>query len=83
MPIKERIGVVVSNKMDKTIIVLEEQRIKHPLYSKVMIRSKRFMAHDELNVCSIGDCVLLEETRPLSAKKRWKLKNIISKSVSI
>jgi small subunit ribosomal protein S17 len=83
MPIKERIGVVVSNKMDKTVVVMEEQRIKHPLYSKVMIRSKRHMAHDEQNVCSIGDLVLIEETRPLSAKKRWKLKNIISKSVSI
>jgi len=83
MPIKERIGVVVSNKMNKSIVVLEEQRFKHPLYSKVMIRSKRLMAHDELNVCSIGDKVLIEETRPLSSKKRWKLKNIISKSVSI
>jgi small subunit ribosomal protein S17 len=83
MPIKERIGVVVSNKMDKTVVVMEEQRIKHPLYSKVMIRSKRHMAHDEQNACSIGDRVLIEETRPLSAKKRWKLKNIISKSISI
>lgn len=83
MPIKERIGVVVSNKMDKTVVVIEEQRIKHPMYSKVMIRSKRHMAHDEQNSCSIGDRVLIEETRPLSAKKRWKLKNIISKSVSI
>jgi small subunit ribosomal protein S17 len=82
MPIKERIGVVVSNKMDKTVVVLQEQRFKHPLYSKVMIRSKRLMAHDEQNTCSIGDRVLLEETRPLSAKKRWKLKDIISKSVS-
>ena len=65
------------------LVVIEEQRIKHPLYSKVMIRSKRHMAHDEQNACSIGDRVLIEETRPLSAKKRWKLKNIISKSISI
>jgi len=83
MPIKQRVGIVVSNKMEKTIVILQEQRFKHPLYSKVMTRSKRLMAHDELNACAIGDQVLVEETRPLSRKKRWNLKNIISKSISI
>jgi len=74
---KQKIGTVVSNKMDKTIVIVIENRYSHPLYSKIMKKTKRFMAHDEKNECKIGDRVIVEETRPLSAKKRWELKTII------
>ena len=63
--------------MDKTIVIVIENRYSHPLYSKIMKKTKRFMAHDEKNECKIGDRVIVEETRPLSAKKRWALKIII------
>jgi small subunit ribosomal protein S17 len=66
---KQKIGTVVSNKMDKTIVIVIENRYSHPLYSKIMKKTKRFMAHDEKNECKIGDRVIVEETRPLSAKK--------------
>jgi small subunit ribosomal protein S17 len=79
MPIKERIGTVVSNKMDKTIVVAVETRYKSPLYSKFKIRTKKYLAHDEFNECKIGDQVLVYETRPLSRRKRWILKTIINK----
>ena len=74
---KQKIGTVVSNKMDKTIVIVIENRYSHPLYSKIMKKTKRFMAHDEKNECKIGDRVIVQETRPLSAKKRWELKTII------
>jgi len=77
MSVKQKIGTVVSNKMDKTIVIVTENRYSHPLYSKTMKKTKRFMAHDENNECRIGDRVIVEETRPLSAKKRWTLKVII------
>ena len=77
MSVKQKIGTVVSNKMDKTIVIVIENRYSHPLYSKIMKKTKRFMAHDEKNECKIGDRVIVEETRPLSAKKRWELKTII------
>ena len=80
MPVKEQIGVVVSNKMQKTIVVKIENRYPHPIYSKTMLRTKKYYAHDELEECSIGDQVLVQECRPLSKKKRWKLLKIISKS---
>ena len=80
MPVKEQIGVVVSNKMQKTIVVKIENRYPHPIYSKTMLRTKKYYAHDELEECSIGDQVLVQECRPLSKKKRWKLVKIISKS---
>ena len=80
MPVKEQIGVVVSNKMQKTIVVKVENRYPHPIYSKTMLRSKRYLAHDELEQCHIGDQVLVQECRPLSKRKRWKLVKILSKS---
>ena len=80
MPVKKQIGVVVSNKMQKTIVVKIENRYPHPIYSKTMLRSKRYLAHDELEQCHIGDQVLLQECRPLSKRKRWKLVKILSKS---
>ena len=74
---KERIGVVVSNKPEKTIVVVIQQRYKHPKYGKILIKSKRYMAHDEKNEAKSGDLVLLEETAPLSRCKKWNLKKII------
>ncbi len=76
---KTKIGVVVSNKMDKTISVKVERRVKHPLYGKFVKRSKKFFAHDEQNTCSVGDKVLIMETRPLSKNKCWRLVEIIEK----
>ena len=69
---KTRTGVVVSDKMDKTIVVEIRTRVKHPLYGKIMNRTKRFKAHDENNECGIGDTVRIMETRPLSKDKRWR-----------
>ena len=76
---KERVGVVVSNKMDKTITVLITERYKHPLYKKILKRSKKFLAHDENNEAEIGDKVLIAETRPLSKNKHFRLVEIIEK----
>ncbi|MDK2909712.1 MAG: small subunit ribosomal protein [Bacteroidales bacterium] len=76
---KERIGVVVSNKMDKSIVVRVERRLKHPKYGKFVKRSTKFMAHDEKNECQIGDTVRIMETRPLSKTKRWRLVEIIER----
>lgn len=80
MPVKEQIGVVISNKMQKTIVVKIENRYPHPIYAKTMVKTKKYLAHDELEQCKIGDQVLVEECRPLSKRKRWKLVKIISKS---
>ena len=77
---KQRTGVVVSNKMDKTIAVKVERRLKHPLYGKFVKRSKKFIAHDEENACNIGDRVRIVETRPLSKMKRWRLVEIIERA---
>ena len=73
-------GVVVSDKMDKTIVVLVEDRVKHPLYGKVMAKSSRIKVHDEDNTAGIGDRVRVMETRPLSAQKRWRLIEIIERA---
>ena len=73
-------GVVVSDKMDKTIVVLVEDRVKHALYGKVVRRSSKIKAHDEQNAACIGDLVLIAETRPLSASKRWRIVEIIEKA---
>lgn len=73
-------GTVVSDKMDKTIVVETQTRKKHPLYKKMLIRSKRFKAHDENNECAIGDKVVIMETRPLSKDKRWRLVRIVEKA---
>ena len=77
---KVREGYVVSDKMDKTVVVEVEDRVKHRLYDKVMRRSKKFKAHDENNECGIGDRVSLMETRPLSATKRWRVVQILEKA---
>ena len=77
---KTRTGVVVSDKMDKTIVVEIRTRVKHPLYGKIMNRTNRIKAHDEENQCGIGDTVRVMETRPLSKDKRWRLVEIIEKA---
>ena len=77
---KERIGVVVSDKMDKTIIVEIRNRVKHPLYGKIMNRTAKLKAHDENNECGVGDTVRVMETRPLSKDKRWRLVEIVEKA---
>ena len=80
MPVKERVGIVVSAKMQKTIVVQVESRFSHPIYSKTMVKTKKYVAHDESGQCNIGDQVLVQETRPLSKRKRWKLVKVLSKS---
>jgi len=77
---KTREGLVVSDKMDKTVVVEVEDRVKHALYGKVMRRTNRLKAHDEANDCGVGDRVLLMETRPLSATKRWRVVEILEKA---
>ena len=77
---KVREGLVVSDKMDKTIVVAVEDRVKHALYGKVMRKTSRLKAHDETNQCGIGDQVLIMETRPLSATKRWRLVEVLEKA---
>ncbi|MDP2775269.1 MAG: 30S ribosomal protein S17 [Nocardioides sp.] len=77
---KVREGLVVSDKMDKTVVVSVEDRVKHALYGKVLRRTSKLNAHDEANECGIGDRVLLMETRPLSATKRWRVVQILEKA---
>ena len=77
---KTRVGLVVSDKMDKTIVVAIVDNVKHAKYGKVVKRTKKFYAHDENNECGVGDKVEIMETRPLSAKKRWRLVNVIEKA---
>jgi len=77
---KERIGLVVSNKMDKSITVLVERKVKHPKYGKFVKKSTKFMAHDEKNECNEGDTVKIMETRPLSKNKCWRLVEIIERA---
>ena len=77
---KTRIGVVTSNKMDKSITVVIEKKVKHPKYGKFLKQSKKFHAHDEKNECGIGDTVKIMETRPLSKLKRWRLVEVVEKA---
>lgn len=77
---KERIGRVVSNKMNKSITVLVEGKVKHPIYGKFVNKSKKFVAHDEKDECNIGDTVKIMECRPLSKRKRWRLIDIIERA---
>ncbi len=81
MAVKQRIGVVVSDKMDKTVVVAIESRTTHPRYGKIVVRTKRYKAHDEENQCKIGDQVRIQETRPMSKTKRWAVIDIITKVV--
>lgn len=78
---KTRVGLVISNKMDKSAVVQTDQLIKHNLYGKYLRRRVKYMAHDPENICSIGDRVLIEECRPLSKQKRWRVREIIEKAV--
>ncbi len=78
MAIKERVGVVVSNKMDKTVVVAVESRNAHPKYGKIVVRTKKYKAHDEENQCQEGDRVRIRETRPLSRTKRWQVIDILN-----
>ena len=77
---KTRVGIVVSDKMDKTIVVAIRDNVKHPVYSKIIKRTKKIHAHDEKNECTVGDKVEVMETRPLSKTKRWRLVQIIEKA---
>jgi small subunit ribosomal protein S17 len=76
---KERIGVVVSNKMDKSITIAVESKVKHAMYGKFIKKTSKFMAHDEKNDCNIGDTVKIMETRPLSKNKNWRLVEVIER----
>lgn len=77
---RERIGVVVSNSMDKSIVISVKQKLKHPIYGKFVNKTSKFMAHDEENTCNVGDTVKISETRPLSKNKRWRLVEIIERA---
>ena len=77
---KERTGVVVSDKMDKPVVVAVERKEKHPLYGKFVKKTTKFVAHDEKNECGVGDTVLIMETRPLSKTKNWRVVNIVEKA---
>jgi len=77
---RERIGIVVSNSMEKSIVISVKQKIKHPIYGKFVNKTSRFMAHDEENTCNVGDTVKISETRPLSKNKRWRLVEIIERA---
>jgi small subunit ribosomal protein S17 len=78
MAVKERVGVVVSDKMDKTVVVAIENRSPHPKYGKIVVKTKKYKVHDEENRCKEGDRVRIQETRPLSRTKRWTVAEIIS-----
>ncbi|HEY9751815.1 MAG TPA: 30S ribosomal protein S17 [Coleofasciculaceae cyanobacterium] len=80
MAVKERVGLVVSDKMDKTVVVAVESRSAHPKYGKIVARTKRYQVHDEENKCHIGDRVRIQETRPLSKTKRWKVTEVLTGS---
>lgn len=80
---KTRIGIVVSDKMDKTVVVQVDQLVPHPVYKKYMKRRVKCKAHDERNECSVGDKVLIVETKPLSRDKRWRVREIVEKHVSV
>ena len=77
---RERVGVVVSNSMEKSIVIAVKQKVKHPIYGKFVNKTSRFMAHDEENTCKVGDTVKISETRPLSKNKRWRLIEIIERA---
>jgi len=78
---KRRTGVVVSDKMDKTVVVVTDRMTRHPLYKKYIKKRVKFKAHDEVNACQIGDTVLVEETRPLSKDKHWRVVEIVQKAI--
>ena len=77
---KERVGVVVDNKMEKSIVVSEVKKVKHPMYGKFVLKTKKYIVHDDKNDCNIGDTVKIMETRPLSKSKRWRMVEIIERA---
>ncbi|APA64948.1 MAG: 30S ribosomal protein S17 [Maribacter dokdonensis] len=77
---KERVGVVTSNKMEKSIVISEVKRVKHPMYGKFVLKTKKYVAHDEKNDCNIGDTVKIMETRPMSKTKCWRLVEILERA---
>lgn len=77
---QEKVGIVTSNKMQKTVVVTVERRVIHPLYKRVVRRSRKFLAHDEKNECHVGDTVRIRETRPLSRQKRWRVIQVIAQA---
>jgi small subunit ribosomal protein S17 len=80
---QEKVGIVTSNKMQKTVVVTVERQIIHPFFKRVVRHSKRFLAHDEKNECRPGDTVRIQETRPLSRRKRWRVVQIVNKAVEV
>jgi len=80
---QEKVGIVTSNKMQKTVVVTVQRQFKHPFYKRVIRRSKSFLAHDEKNQCQVGDTVRIEETRPLSARKRWRVIEVVGKAAQV
>jgi small subunit ribosomal protein S17 len=83
MAVKERVGLVVSDKMEKTVVVAVENRAPHPKYLKIMVRTKRYKVHDEENKCRVGDRVRIQETRPLSRTKRWTVIDILTTATKV
>ncbi len=80
---QEKVGIVTSNKMQKTVVVTVERQIIHRLYKRVIRRSTKFLAHDEKNECQVGDTVRIQETRPLSARKRWRVVELVSHALPV
>ena len=80
MAVKERVGLVVSDKMQKTVVVAIENRAPHPKYGKIVVKTRRYKVHDEENTCKIGDRVRIQETRPLSKTKRWRLVEVLERA---
>ncbi len=80
---QEKVGVVTSNKMQKTVVITVERQVNHPLYKRVVRRSNNFMAHDEKNECRVGDTVRIQETRPLSSRKRWRVVEVVSRAAMV
>ncbi|MDB9539370.1 30S ribosomal protein S17 [Anabaenopsis tanganyikae CS-531] len=83
MAIKERVGVVVSDKMQKTVVVAVENRSPHPKYGKIVVQTRRYKVHDENSQCKVGDRVRIQETRPLSKTKRWQVKDILNAKTTV
>ena len=81
MAVKERLGLVVSDKMDKTVVIAVESRVTHDKYKKIVVRTTKYKAHDENNQCKVGDQVRIRETRPLSRTKRWIVADILNRTV--
>lgn len=80
---KTKVGTVVGNKMQKTVVVVVTERVQHPLFKKYYTRRKKFKAHDETNECGVGDRVLIEESSPISREKRWKVARVVEKSMGV